>query len=197
MLCQDLHGDHIWHIWKQVQRGSDFPKATLLLYPSLLPTSPLVSTTQGPVCLRHSLVARPPPGDQGQRLWPTRTLEVITSEWVGKRPREGNELPKVTQQNETWAKGSCFSTLIISLESHRIWVALHSERTLAAPTGPRAIQRNLGSPGTRNQASSPTCCVTSCKPHPSLSPLFFISAMGIRIPRLPTRQGYYEVHMQC
>lgn len=102
----------------------------------------------------HYLMAHPlllGPGSEALANKDLRSYHIqVFPEWVGKRPREGKELPKVTQQNETWAKGSCFSTLIISLELHRIWVALHSERTLAAPTGPQAIHRNLGSHGTRN-----------------------------------------------
>lgn len=123
---------------------------------SLPPMDPSVSLTPS----RHILSSWGP-GSEALANKDLRSYHIqVFPEWVGKRPRDGKELPKVTQQNETWTKGSCFSTLIF-LESHRIWVALHSERTLAAPTGPRAIHRNLGSHGTRNQASSPICCVTS------------------------------------
>lgn len=129
---QDLRGDPIWQMWKQVQHGSNFPKATLLLCPPSLQTLPWAALPLDP-SLTSSWH-----GCQGQRLWTTKDLRnghiQVLPEWMGKRPREGKELPKVTRQNETWAKGTCVSTLLISREPHQSeWPFT---KVAPAPTGP-------------------------------------------------------------
>lgn len=70
---QDLRGDPIWQMWKQVQHGSNFPKATLLLCPPSLQTLPWAALPLDP-SLTSSWH-----GCQGQRLWTTRTLEMVTT----------------------------------------------------------------------------------------------------------------------
>lgn len=96
--------------------GSVFPKATLLLHPPSLQGPP---PTRGPISLPPSwhLLSSGVPGSEALDNKDIRSYHIhVFPEWMGKRPREEKELPKLTQQNKTWAKGCCASTLPVSLE---------------------------------------------------------------------------------
>lgn len=134
-LGQDLHSVPHWtNVETGLERGSDFPEAILLLLPTLLPTSSLVLTPRPRprpmyfllLPLQHVLSSSVPGPEaldhKDLRSYPVQAL----LEWMGEGPREREELPKATEQNEIWAKGSCISMFPISLRSHRSWATLPS-----------------------------------------------------------------------